>query len=248
MGRKVAGRFVRCLSKIVGAGKMREQTGRSLFFLLGMLKAFLRAPTRFLSTHRTCWNCDYLPTKPSEPSLQCRNCDAPQPPTVSYFAAFNLPPTYRLPVTPAQLRLQYHQLQQKLHPDRASRSSEGYREWIKKAEDASSFINEAYSTLKDPLKRAIYLLEQSGQTVNETDKAEDQDFLITWMDRREILADGSDRDARGAVCRDVENEVDHVIKLLEQHFSAQSYKQAQQETIRLRYLMQLQRICQQSRE
>jgi molecular chaperone HscB len=101
----------------------------------------------------------------------------------SYFELFELPASYR--VDAEQLSSRYRNLQQALHPDRyASGSPQEQR----LAVQYSSLVNEAYTTLRDPLRRALYLLAEAG--IDEAEVARQQvdgGFLIQQMELREKL-------------------------------------------------------------
>ncbi|MGZ5101278.1 MAG: Fe-S protein assembly co-chaperone HscB, partial [Usitatibacter sp.] len=60
---------------------------------------------------------------------------------------------------PARLEQHYRELQSQVHPDRFASGTEAERrvamQWATRA-------NEAYQTLKNPLKRARYLVELNG--------------------------------------------------------------------------------------
>lgn len=51
----------------------------------------------------------------------------------------------------------------------------------------SSVINKAYNTLKNPLTRAQYILEQNGYKINESDSLSDPELLMEVMEFREEL-------------------------------------------------------------
>ncbi len=81
----------------------------------------------------------------------------------------------------------YQQLQRVLHPDKFASASDAERRW---SVQAASRVNEAYQTLKQPLKRANYLLELQGLMLNEeTDTQMDPMFLMEQMELREALGD-----------------------------------------------------------
>jgi len=74
-----------------------------------------------------------------------------------YFRFFDLPD--HLNIDLADLETRYHALSRKLHPDRYARKSEAERD---EAEQNTALLNDAYRTLKDPVKRAEYVLAEHG--------------------------------------------------------------------------------------
>lgn len=62
------------------------------------------------------------------------------------------------------LESKFYEQSRKLHPDKFARKSAAEQQ---QALDASSLLNDAYRTLKDPLKRAEYLLQQEGFDIGE---------------------------------------------------------------------------------
>jgi len=101
----------------------------------------------------------------------------------NYFQLFDLPVDFTVDL--AQLGERYRQLQRELHPDRFTGASAHEQ---RLAVQYSALINEAYSTLRKPLPRALYLLELAGLS-GERLAAEPLDggFLITQMELREKL-------------------------------------------------------------
>ena len=103
----------------------------------------------------------------------------------SDFELFGLPAAFEL--DRSQIDLQWKSLQREAHPDRfASEGAAAQRiamQW-------SVRINEAYSRLKDPLKRAAYLCELNGAAVNaENNTNMPSAFLMQQMEWREALDD-----------------------------------------------------------
>lgn len=100
-----------------------------------------------------------------------------------YFAVFELP--MGLELDGAQLSRQYLALVKTWHPDRFVNEDETQK---LKAVQAAALVNSAYQTLKDPLKRAQYLLRCHGIDANdETDTHMAMDFLMQQMAWREQL-------------------------------------------------------------
>lgn len=62
------------------------------------------------------------------------------------------------------LQKRFYELSRELHPDRFARKSEAERQ---NALDASSRLNDAYRTLRDPIQRAMYVLAEEGFDIGE---------------------------------------------------------------------------------
>ena len=79
-----------------------------------------------------------------------------------YYAVLGIPRGLNLSVDDIQQR--YYALSRELHPDRFMQKPEAERQ---RALDMSSALNDAYRTLKDPIKRAQYLLTLEGFDIGE---------------------------------------------------------------------------------
>ncbi|MDG1943432.1 MAG: Fe-S protein assembly co-chaperone HscB [Halioglobus sp.] len=101
----------------------------------------------------------------------------------NYYQLFDLPQEFLL--DQAQLGARYRQLQMELHPDRyASASAHEQR----LAVQYSALVNAAYTALRKPLDRAVYLLELAGMGAEEISGQQvDGGFLIAQMELREKL-------------------------------------------------------------
>ena len=101
----------------------------------------------------------------------------------NYFQVFEIPVAYTVDST--QLRERHQQLQSEFHPDRFAHSNDQQK---RLATQQAAWINEAYMTLNDSVKRARYLLELSGVELNdESQTTSDTEFLMEQMSIREAL-------------------------------------------------------------
>ena len=79
-----------------------------------------------------------------------------------YYELFGIP--RGLNISLGDLQKRFYELSRQLHPDRFMRKPEAERQ---QALDMSSALNDANRTLKDPIKRAQYLLKLEGFDIGE---------------------------------------------------------------------------------
>jgi molecular chaperone HscB len=101
----------------------------------------------------------------------------------SHFDLFDLPAHYALDA--GALDHAYRAVQSQVHPDRFAAAGDAQKriamQWATRA-------NEAYQTLRDPLRRASYLLSLRGVDVGaENNTAMEPAFLMQQMEWRETL-------------------------------------------------------------
>lgn len=99
--------------------------------------------------------------------------------TQNFFELFNLPEKFQIDIE--KLKENYRSIQKEIHPDRFATSSENEKmqSMIKTTQ-----INDAYQTLKSPIKRAKYIL--SLHKFNEKVTLP-PDFLMQQMEWEEYL-------------------------------------------------------------
>ena len=106
---------------------------------------------------QTCWKCG------QETSARfCSTCGAIQPPAADYFEFFEIPTQLNLDT--ADLEKRFYALSRRLHPDLFSRKSPQEQAY---STDATAVLNDAYRTLRDPLRRAEYLLSRNGLEISQ---------------------------------------------------------------------------------
>lgn len=108
-----------------------------------------------------------------------------------FFTLFGLPRRQALDVS--QLELLYRDIQAQVHPDKHAHLSDSEK---RLAMQWATHVNEAYQTLKDPLKRARYLLKLAGHDVAlESNTAMPAEFLVAQMELRETVAEAREAGA-----------------------------------------------------
>ena len=104
---------------------------------------------------------------------------------MNHFATFELAPTFA--VDAAVLSARYRDLQAAVHPDRFVNATVADK---RIAMSRTVDINEAYTTLKDPVRRAMHLLALVGvDGMDEKNTSMPADFLMQQIEWREALAD-----------------------------------------------------------
>jgi molecular chaperone HscB len=105
-----------------------------------------------------CWSCE----KNAGDDLLCAHCGAIQPPEpkADHFRVLGIERRYDVDL--GDLERRYKEMTKVLHPDRFARADERAR---RASLRRSMQLNEAWRTLKDPVRRAEYLLSLSGVEV-----------------------------------------------------------------------------------
>jgi molecular chaperone HscB len=140
----------------------------------------------------------------------------------NFFELFELPVTFDL--DSADLLRRYRELQVRVHPDRHAAGTDQER---RLAVQMTAMINEAYQTLRDPVRRGRYLLGLQGvDTGEETDTAMAPAFLMDQMELREALEEAretSDPAARLAeLGRAVKERIDERIRAVSEALAEDS--------------------------
>jgi len=136
------------------------------------------AAARTHDAAESCWSCGAMRV-----AQFCSACGKVQPPTpVDYFSYFGLPPKLNLDVI--TLEKDFYQLSRKLHPDLNARAGSKEQEW---SLEQSSRLNDAYRTLKDPIKRTQYLLHLEGIQLEEQSKAATEQARASGEAKKQIV-------------------------------------------------------------
>jgi len=161
--------------------------------------------------------------------------------TSDFFTLFALPPVFRISLT--ALEEHYLALQRETHPDRFANAPDTTR---RLSMQLSARINEGYQTLKQPLSRALYLLERVDSGARNALPAE---FLMEQMEWREGIAEAK----RGGNAHELEHISERLMRDLAGHYETlatllddkQDYPAAADLTQRLMFL---EKLCAEARE
>lgn len=162
--------------------------------------------------------------------------------TQDYFALFGLPVAFD--VDEGALGERFRELHRVVHPDRYASAGEQER---RLSMQGAVLLNEAFQTLKDPLRRAQYLLRLRGVPDAPAGGQMDPEFLMQQMELREELAEirreAEPLAAARAFLGRVRGLVAAEVGLLGRQFAAQGREalaQAREAAARLQFLRRLQ--------
>lgn len=103
----------------------------------------------------------------------------------NHFQLFGLAQSYRIDT--AQLERQYRALQALVHPDKSAHLPDAEQ---RLAMQRATLVNEAFQTLRSPLRRARYLLSLHGVDIQEENNTVmPLDFLTAQMEWREAVSE-----------------------------------------------------------
>ena len=113
----------------------------------------------------------------------CSSCGKVQPPVpVDYFTFFGFP--RKLNLDTSELEKEFYALSRRLHPDVFGQADDRERTW---SLEQSSMLNDAYRTLKDPIKRTEYLLRLEGVELGEQSKQATEKARATGELKKQVV-------------------------------------------------------------
>ena len=126
----------------------------------------------------SCWSCGTMRAEHF-----CSACGKVQPAApVDYFTFFGFP--RKLDLDTAVLEKEFYALSRRLHPDVFAQSQQQERAW---SLEQSSMLNDAYRTLKDPIKRTEYLLRLEGIELEEQSKQATEKARATGELKKQVV-------------------------------------------------------------
>ena len=153
----------------------------------------------------------------------------------NHFELFQMPVMFEIDTQ--QLDAAYREVQGRVHPDKFVTATDAEKrvamQWATRA-------NEAYQTLKNPLKRAMYLCELNGvDLATESNTHMPTAFLMQQIEWREALDEARDTKNQSAL-EQLENELIQkralLLSLVTQHLNAAQYNDAGEQVRQLMFV------------
>ncbi|HEU4825513.1 MAG TPA: Fe-S protein assembly co-chaperone HscB [Dongiaceae bacterium] len=178
-----------------------------------------------------CWSCK---GPVASQVLFCHTCGAIQPPgQLDRFRRLGLDPDFDLDLDLVEKR--YLGFQRAIHPDRFASKPARERAF---AEAQAVALNEAYETLKDPLRRAAYLLGLKGvdAAVSKDETVRDPELLMEAMEAREALTEANSIAKLEKLQAKAGADAIATLSDLSKAFAGDDLREANRLTTRLKYL------------
>jgi molecular chaperone HscB len=129
-------------------------------------------------SNAACWSCGDM-----RATHFCTSCGKVQPPRpVDYFTFFGLP--WKLNINAPALEKEFYQLSRRLHPDLNVLFDKKEQQW---SLEQTSLLNDAYRTLKDPIRRTEYLLHLEGVELEEQSKSATEKARATGEVKKQVV-------------------------------------------------------------
>ena len=153
----------------------------------------------------------------------------------NHFELFQMPVMFEIDTQ--QLDAAYREVQGRVHPDKFVTATDAEKrvamQWATRA-------NEAYQTLKNPLKRAMYLCDMNGvDLATESNTHMPTAFLMQQIEWREALDEARDTKNQSAL-EQLENELIQkralLLSLVTQHLNAAQYNDAGEQVRQLMFV------------
>jgi molecular chaperone HscB len=151
-----------------------------------------------------------------------------------YFELLGLPERFEL--EPAVLEKAYLERSKETHPDRFASAPAAER---RAAVQRTMELNDAYQTLRKPVRRAEYLLRRRGLTIGDNERIADHEFLMKILALREELSEARAEQRTEEVARlerAMKNHHRDLIGALPAKFAASDLEAVKQTLIELRYV------------
>jgi molecular chaperone HscB len=180
----------------------------------------------------TCWKCE---EEVESGYIFCSACKAIQPSAdIDHFTRLDVEQTFD--IGEKILDVTYFAKQRYLHPDLFVKKSDKEKKY---SMGHTVDLNNAYETLKSPLKRAEYLLKLEGVIVNQDNSKSvkpSQQMLMESLEMREELEGASDNEQVRSLFVKATDDKMAIIDDIKKQLAESNFDEAAQSTIKLRYL------------
>ncbi len=153
----------------------------------------------------------------------------------NHYEIFGVPARFEVDLRGLEAR--YRELQREVHPDRFAAAPQAEQ---RVSMQLATRVNEAYQTLKSPLRRAGYLLQLHGVDPEfETNTSMPGEFLADQMEKRERLenaAAAGDWERLIAISSDLRLEQDALFARIERQLGARDWTEAAATLRQLKFL------------
>lgn len=99
----------------------------------------------------------------------------------------------------------------------------------------SALVNDAYNTLTNPMARALHMLKLHRETILESDKSTDSEFLMNIMELNEAIENSKTEQDLRLLEKNNQAVLGQIVKELEQKFEQNDIRGAKKLVIKMKY-------------
>ncbi|MBT4990068.1 MAG: Fe-S protein assembly co-chaperone HscB [Rickettsiales bacterium] len=165
--------------------------------------------------------------------LFCQNCNKILTANTNFFIKFGYPVTFD--INPTDCKNRYLKMQSQVHPDLFVKKSEIEQTL---ALNVSSYLNDAFNTLKDNLSRSKYILKLHNIDIDNHANSyfiESPEFLDEILDLNEEQSQISGDAEQENFAQKMNSKITITLADIANDFKVQNYNQAAIDTIKLSY-------------
>ena len=156
--------------------------------------------------------------------------------TSNFFELFELPVSFDVDLS--EIQQHYMALQKQVHPDKFANGTDQEK---RISMQQTSWINEAQTTLKDPVLRATYLLKLKGTDINlENETTMDAVFLMQQLELRERLEsiknEDDPLDVLDGISKELKSSINDMMKSFSQSYEADQTDDAREWIRKLQFM------------
>ncbi|KAL7072411.1 hypothetical protein ACQ4LE_008782 [Meloidogyne hapla] len=192
-----------------------------------------------------CWKCGAKLASSAE-RVNCSECGIIQPidKEANFFSYLGVPLAFNL--DHAELGKKFRRKQAIVHPDKFAMKSE---DELQHSQQHSTFLNDAYRTLRDPFKRASYLLrliekleEDFNDLVSSEFEKADNDLVLQIMDLNEEIEMLENPDQIKQKIEEIDSKIDKYLASMNSLLHKKEIEEARRNLQWIKFLRQSRRL------
>lgn len=114
-----------------------------------------------------------------------------------------------------------------------------FQEEMDISDEYSRLVNKAYTTLRNPLSRGLYMLDIKGVSIDDDSGKMDKAFLLDVLEKNEEVENIKDEEALQKLLQSNSNEITKYIKSASNAFKANNLEMAREVLMKMKYFVNI---------